>query len=313
MSTVPAVLARGSEREPIPVRLDPAASEGFPESGWPNRECSRAVDVGGQRWHVQHAGQGPGLLLLHGTGSSTHSWRGLLPKLAESFAVVAPDLPGHGHTTVDPHRGSLNLPGMAAAVADLLDELHWAPAAVVGHSAGAAVALRMALDGRIAPQRILGLNAALLPFGGVLSTAFRPLAQLLVSTPALARLVASQARRPGTVERLIESTGSVLTPEGIEDYRRVLARPEHVAATLTMMAGWDLEPLLAELPGLQQPLTLVVGDGDRTISPRQAQRIRDRVPDCRIVRLAGLGHLAHEEAPDAVARVVLEVCAETLA
>jgi len=65
---------------------------------WPNRSASRFVSAAGLRWHVQQFGTGPVALLVHGTGASTHSWRGLAPILAESFSVVAPDLPGHGFT-----------------------------------------------------------------------------------------------------------------------------------------------------------------------------------------------------------------------
>ena len=52
---------------------------------WPHRAASRFVDAAGLRWHLQEFGapQAPGLLLLHGTGAATHSWRGLAPLLAE--------------------------------------------------------------------------------------------------------------------------------------------------------------------------------------------------------------------------------------
>ena len=53
---------------------------------------------GAVREHVQRLGRGPSMLLLHGTGASTHSFRDLLPALAEHFDVLAPDLPGHGFT-----------------------------------------------------------------------------------------------------------------------------------------------------------------------------------------------------------------------
>lgn len=69
---------------------------------WPNREHSRFVEAAGLRWHVQQMGRGPVLLLLHGTGASTHSWRALMPLLAAEFTVVAPDLPGHGFTSAPP-------------------------------------------------------------------------------------------------------------------------------------------------------------------------------------------------------------------
>ena len=65
---------------------------------WLNVAICAAVARGPIRWHVQRMGAGPALLLLHGTGAATHSWRALAPLLAEHFTVVAPDLPGHGFT-----------------------------------------------------------------------------------------------------------------------------------------------------------------------------------------------------------------------
>ena len=70
----------------------------LPGRDWPNRAASRTVRAAGLNWHVQVMGSGPVLLLAHGTGAATHSWRGLAPLLAQHFTVVAPDLPGHGYT-----------------------------------------------------------------------------------------------------------------------------------------------------------------------------------------------------------------------
>ncbi|MBQ1767400.1 MAG: alpha/beta fold hydrolase, partial [Aquincola sp.] len=81
---------------------------------WPHRAHSRFVHAGGLHWHVQVAGQGPVLLLLHGTGASSHSMAGLLPLLAERFTVVVPDLPGHAFTDALP--GSASLPAMSRAL-----------------------------------------------------------------------------------------------------------------------------------------------------------------------------------------------------
>ena len=124
--------------------------------GWPNRDASRFVDVGRLRWHVQVMGPGAGaapvLLLLHGTGAATHSWRGLMPLLATRFTVVAPDLPGHGFTSGRP-TGGLAMTAMARAVGELMAALDLAPALIVGHSAGAAIAVRMAIDGAATPRR----------------------------------------------------------------------------------------------------------------------------------------------------------------
>ena len=104
---------------------------------WPNRDASRFVEVGGLRWHVQLMGAGPTLLLVHGAGAATHSWRALMPLLARRFRVIAPDLPGHGFS--DPLKArELSLPGMARALGALLRAMDVSPRVVVGHSAGAA-------------------------------------------------------------------------------------------------------------------------------------------------------------------------------
>ena len=92
------------------------------------------------------------LLLLHGTGAATHSWRDLAPLLARDFTIVAPDLPGHGFTQA-PESDRLSLPAMARAVAALLKQLALAPELIVGHSAGVAIALRMVLDKAVTPAR----------------------------------------------------------------------------------------------------------------------------------------------------------------
>ena len=100
---------------------------------WPHREASTFVTVGKARWHVQRMGSGPPLLLLHGTGASVHSWRDLMPLLAQDYTVIAPDLPRHAFTTGH-DAYAMSLPAMAAEVAELLKALDVQPAAIIGHS-----------------------------------------------------------------------------------------------------------------------------------------------------------------------------------
>ncbi len=275
---------------------------------WPNRERSRFVRAAGLAWHVQVAGSGPVLLLLHGTGAATHSWRDLLPLLAERFTVIAPDLPGHGFTEA-PAARRLSLPGMARDLRALLWTLGQEPAVAVGHSAGAAIALRMSLDGQLHPRAVVGLNAALLPLGGVAGQMFSPLARMLTGLPLLPDLFAWRARGAGTVEKLLRNTGSRLDARGVALYGRVVREPGHVAAALGMMAHWDLQPLLRDLPRLVPKLLLITGAGDRTIAPADSERVRAMVPGASLATLPGLGHLAHEEAPAETARLILDFAA----
>lgn len=271
---------------------------------WPNREHSRFVAAAGLRWHVQVLGRGPVLLGLHGTGAATHTWRGLAPRLAAHYTLVLPDLPGHGFTEAPPPR-RLALAPMAADVAALLRALDLQPAFALGHSAGAAVLAQMTLDGLIAPRALAALNGALLPLPGMAGLVFPPMARLLALNPLVPWMFAWRATDRAAVERLIRSTGSQLDAAGVEYYARVVRDPEHAGAVLQMMARWDLRPLVARLPRLEVPLLLLVGTQDRTVPPAQSRQVAAKVPGARVVALEKLGHLAHEEAPERVAEVLL--------
>ena len=283
---------------------------------WPNSAHSRIVASGGLRWHVQQfasagGADAPCALLLHGTGASTHSWRDLAPLLARRFDVLAPDLPGHAFTGL-PAAGAqapeMGLRGMAQAVHALLKVLGRLPDLVVGHSAGAAVAIRMCLDGLIKPRRVVGLNPALLPLEGTAGRLFAPAARLLAGQTWVPRVFAWHARAPGVLGRLLESTGSRLDDQGVALYHRLVRSPAHARGALAMMASWDLPGLARDLGRLDVPLDLLVGACDRTVSPAQSRRVLATLPEAargRCVWLQGLGHLAHEEAPALVAAHLL--------
>jgi magnesium chelatase accessory protein len=263
--------------------------------GWPNREASRFVAAAGIRWHVQQAGAGPSLLLLHGTGASVHTWRDLLPLLAKHHTVIAVDLPGQGFS--EALKGAVTIETMSAAVTALLRVLGVDPHDCVGHSAGAAILCRMALDGSIAPRHIVSINGAFLPFGGVAGLVFKPVAKLFASSPTAARMIAWRARSLAAVERVLAGTGSKLDPAGVALYARLTQDPGHIAGALAMMSHWDLRGFREELARLQVPLTLIVAAGDRAVPAGQAAEIRASLPAARIVTVEDLGHLAHEEAP----------------
>jgi len=255
-------------------RLDWASDS----AGWPLREHSRFVDAGGLRWHVQQvlpaathhpreqqmlpvasAGR-PRLLLLHGTGASTHSWAGLIGALDDDFDWLA-----------------------------------------VGHSAGAAILVRMALDGRLPAQAIAAVNGAFVPFGGVAAPLLSPLARLMYAAKWVPAMIARRAADPAVVRRLVAGTGSVLDDDALALYGRLMRCPGHNEAALGMMAHWDLRSLQRDLPRLGTPLHLLVADGDRAVPPRQARPLASGRPHATLKTLHGLGHLAHEEVPGAVA------------
>lgn len=286
---------------------------------WPHREHSAFVVADGLRWHVQrfesrasNATTPPWMVLIHGTGASTHSWRDLIPLLTSHYSVLAMDLPGHAFTDM-PSRGSrspqFSLPGMAQALAALLKEVAVQPRVVVGHSAGAALAVEMAASEAVVPQHLVSLNGALLPLPGLAGAVFSPVAKLMAATPWVPRLFSRQASDPRVLDKLIESTGSRMDAQGLTLYGRLVRNPGHAAGALAMMANWDLPHAARQVSRLPIPLRLIVGLQDRTITPREAHRVWAMLPaDARhaIHELPGLGHLAHEERPDLVAAVLLE-------
>jgi magnesium chelatase accessory protein len=258
---------------------------------------------------VQIKGDGPAILLLHGTGGAGHSWRGLIEPLSQDFTVIVPDLPGHGFTQ-KPSNSRLSISGMARALADLLAALQAEPVLVVGHSAGVAVAARMCLSGLIHPAAIVGFNAALLPLGGLPGRIFSPVAKLLALNPLVPNLFAWRAGGERFVSRLLRDTGSVIDEEGIRLYARLVGDPGHAAGALAMMANWDLRSMEIDLPKLKTPMLLVAAERDRAILPRYADQVARLTPAAEVRPWAGLGHLAHEEDPEGAVAIIRAVAAE---
>jgi magnesium chelatase accessory protein len=278
-----------------------------------------AVLAAGLRWRVLRTGPPdatattPRVLLLHGTGSSWQSWAGCVERLRGDVAVVAPDLPGHGGTGAFADR-TASLPRMAQAVAALLKALDWQPDLVAGHSAGAAVMVQMALDGALPRARgLLAVNGALVPLPGLMGVVAPAVARLASRSLLLPGWVTRHAGEPRALGHLIASTGSRLGEAGVAHYRELLRQPDHVRGVLDMLANWQLEPLQARLSELRLPLWVLAGLGDRTLAPVRSLELARRLKGARFVPLSGLGHLAHEEAPELVVKWLLQLGQDTAA
>ena len=297
----------------IPPRSRPISQ--YPHAGsldlmpldWPGREHSRLVACDGLTWHVQQSGAGPTLLLLHGTGGSTHSWRDCIPALETTYTVVAIDLPGHGFTDIPTNfarRQDVHaLTGMARAVGRLLHQLDVAPSVVAGHSAGVPLAMQLALDGAIAPTRIVGFNPALVPPPEIYSLLIAPLLGTIVERDIVAEGGAWLAGATKIVGAMLATSGTPLRDRQLEAYRWLCTRPAHVHAALTMMSRWDLPRLLRDALTLQVPLRVVAGMRDRWVPPSALKRVVDLMPNAEWVGVEA-GHLIPDECPEIVVREV---------
>ena len=267
---------------------------------WPYAEHSRFVETRSHLWHVQRMGAGPQVLLIHGTGASTHSFADLLPELASRFDVMALDLPGHGFTRTNglypatPRR-------VVEDIGYLLATEAFAPRIIVGHSAGAVIASCLGAMDVSDPALVVALNGAFRPFGGVARVIAPVMAKALYFNPLTSHAFAWSARNEERVRNLIAQTGSSIPERNIMFYQRLFQYPGHISGALGLMANWDLEGIEEQISQLRTPHLFLVGIDDRAVPPSNSERLAEVMSNAALVRLTGRGHLVHEEDPVAIA------------
>ncbi|MCH2093875.1 MAG: alpha/beta fold hydrolase [Rhodobacteraceae bacterium] len=268
------------------------------KSTWPNAETSEFISCHPHRWHVQRAGTGSPILLIHGSGASTHSWAQILPALAETHHVIALDLPGQGFTKLGT-RSRCGRGAMARDILSLLISLDVDPKVVIGHSAGAAIAVTMASQMTPQPQ-VISINGAFRTFGGLAGVLFPAVAKILSLSPGTGRVFAQLNGSRDRVKRLIGSTGSQVPDQILACYQALVSDPGHVNATLAMMAQWSLSDMDKCLNALVEPAHFLVGAKDATVHPSASKEAARHVRNAKVETLANRGHLLHEEDPEAV-------------
>ncbi|MDZ7631683.1 MAG: alpha/beta fold hydrolase BchO [Gemmatimonadaceae bacterium] len=269
---------------------------------WPQVASSFFVTAAGLRWHVQRAGRGPAVLLVHGTAGATHTWRGVWPLLTAWADVIAFDLPGHGFTTgATPDQ--LSLVGMADAIHDLLRTLGVQPVIAVGHSAGAAVLLQMASSHEVTPQSLIGVNSALVSINA-LGQMLLPFSRALFDLDPVRAAIAALLRN-GTVPReLLRSTGTPLDPAQEARYVAMLTNEARVGAALRMMSRWDLPALQARFPLITVPVTLVHSSNEPWVPFAELLDVTRTLPMRSVIDMAPAGHLIPDEKPQQLADVI---------
>ena len=268
-------------------------------SNWPLNQLSRFCCVQPYNWHIQDTADSekPISLLIHGTGSSTHSWQNLIPLLKNSFRVIALDLPGHGFTkSKDHNRSSLN--HMAADIKSLLTSEGFRPKIIVGHSAGAAIAFRLALDTEQQVQGVVAINGVLDHYFSGLSSIFYPVAaKALAMNPLAAPIFAKINELTNQTQRLTKMTGSKINDETLRNYNKLFSDPKHLAGTLAMMSQWKLDSLNNDLPNFNKRSLFLIGKNDKMVAENALINYAQKLKKSKIILESGLGHLMHEENP----------------
>lgn len=271
------------------------------------------------RTHVVRAGSGEPVLMLHGGNSVAAGLQPLLGRVAERFAVVAPDRPGCGLTGPCSYRGVDLRRHAVAFVGSVLDALGLDRVAIVANSMGGYWALAFGLAH---PRRVTRLALVGEPAG---SAPRSPVGYRVLGTRGLNNvLYATKLRpRPSSIReshatRLVHDIDRV--PAGYLDMALAAARqPGARHAWLSMVergTRWfGPSPLTyalrPELPGLRVPTLFAWGERDAFGPPALAHEMAALMPDARVAVLPAAGHLAWLDQPEATAEVVLGFLAET--
>lgn len=261
---------------------------------WPNKSFSRHIQAGDLSWHVQIAGSGPAhILLLHGTGSSAHTWGDLFTDLAKTYTVIAPDLPGHGFTKNHGIK-NLNLDALAIKLAELREALnieyfdH-----IIGHSAGATLALSYTLNNKQA-KTIIGLNPSLINLPGAYHKFIAPFINPIVTSSFFTSILSDLLPHTKMIDSLIDSTNTKLVAEKRARYKTLFKDANHLNGSMSFMAGTDMQSLLNHSKQIQSNITFVLSEDDGWIPVQALRKVIDQYFNtAKVIEIKG-GHLFHE-------------------
>lgn len=271
------------------------------------------ISVGRHDLSAFTLGRGEPVVLLHGLGANKLSWLPLLGPLAESYRVVAVDLPGHGESSK--RRGDHTPAYFGAVVGGLLDRLDVPRVALMGNSLGGRIALEVGatLPDRVSALVLLGPALAGLPFPFIAKFLHVVPTEIgVVPLPIRRRMVARTIRSLFAVpERLPENAYQAGADEFIRVYRSGRARTALLSSVRGLVrdrpgAFWD------RVRGNRAPTLVVWGEEDRLVPVRLGRRLAEEMPKCRLEVLPGVGHVPQFEVPEVTADLVREFLAEVI-
>lgn len=238
--------------------------------------------------HAIEAGDGPPLALLHGLFGTARNFGTIQRRLAGRFRTLAIDLRNHG---ASPHAAGMDYSVMAADVRETLDARDALPAALMGHSMGGKVAMRLALERPEAVSRLVVGDIAPV----VHEPHFRAFTQAmhaLALPPGLTRAAADAMLAPAVPDAAVRAF--------LLQNLRVGAQPEWrigldaIAAGLPDIEGWP-DAGARVYPG---PALFVAGERSDYIRPEYRPAIRALFPAARFATLKDAGHWLHADNPD---------------
>lgn len=259
---------------------------------------------------LQKTGSGPPLLLIHTIRTQLEYFRSLAPLLAGSHTVYAIDLPGHGHSPIDPG-ASFDEPYFRRAVIRFIEQLDLSDVTIVGESIGGALALTVAAS---LPQRVKRVYA-INPYDyetrygdGIRRGNW--LANFIIGSlqiPLLGAVNASLENKLilGKIMGGGYHDRRKLPADLLAEFDDVARRPGYKRTARKVLAGWRSWSRARDYyRQISAPVTLIYGDSDWS-RPDERERTRSLIPAAQMVTLKNTGHFAAVENPSELARVIL--------
>ena len=274
-------------------------------SNWPYSEYSEYVQTRLHAWHIQRLGKSGGkkILFIHGTGSSCHTWSDIIECLLDEFDILLVDLPGHGFSKI-PTPNQSSLQSVFNGLMELIKKISFVPDLIVGHSAGAAIAVLLS-EKIQAKNGVICINAAFGEFPGLAGVMFPIFAKIIAVAPFSSDILAGLSKNKERTEKLIANTGSKITKDRLDYYKALFSKPNHVKGTLKLMAEWDLSEFLKNLKNCNSNIIFLVGILDKTVPFSVSKKWSQILPRTKYHEISGAGHLVHEERPHEVSQIIL--------
>ena len=254
---------------------------------------SEFIQAAGLRMHVRDTGprDAPAVILLHGLGSSLHTWEPWARTLSARYRVIRFDLPGFGLTGPDPTGDYSDARGVAVLAA-LMDALSVRRASLIGNSMGGKLAWQFAAEHAERVDKLVLISP-----DGFASPGFEYGKKAEV--PLVARLLPYTLPTWMLRMNLVPAYGdtSRLTPDTVTRYRDLMLAPGVRRALLDRTAQVRLQHPEAMLRRIQAPTLLVWGEKDALIPFSNAQDYLKAIANVRLVSFPTLGHVPQEEDP----------------
>lgn len=245
-------------------------------------------------------GEGPSVVLVHGTPSRSCIWREVVAALAGRFEVYAYDLLGFGES----ERGEgvdVSISVQGRALAELVEIWGLEEARVAGHDIGGAVAQRTHLVEGVPFERIALLDAVVLtPWG---TPALRHVKEHLGAYRSMPQDVFEDY----VASRLRQTTSRPMEGAAFETYLSQWRGPEGQAAYLRKdeaLIERDTAEVEQLLGSIEVPVRILWGGEDAWVEPSEAKVLAEKIPGAEATLVAGAGHFVMEDAPGEVAEVL---------